>query len=286
MYTPVNPNYYSDIFHDFRHIDKVLCYCIFQTLRSLEQTAKTALTSDDDDKPSHSYIALISMAILSTKDKKMLLCDIYQYVMDNFRYYNNKEKAWRNSIRHNLSLNECFIKNGRADNGKGNYWSIHPACESDFAKGDYRRRQARRRARKSAKENHVSDASMNYRYSVGYVPMTSSHIGYHPYSMAPYAAYPQTSYPCATQPESPINVNIPDPYYSSPASQYSSTSPVLMQSHTGYPQTSMTSQPGCYSSPFSPTESFESSSRLNADQAVQFFSSQALASQGLQHQTW
>ena len=57
------------------------------------------------------------MAILSTPERRMLLNDIYQYVMDNFEYYNNNEKAWRNSIRHNLSLNECFIKAGRADNG-------------------------------------------------------------------------------------------------------------------------------------------------------------------------
>ena len=101
----------------------------------------------EDGKPVHSYIALISKAILSHPEKKMVLSDIYQFIMENFSYYNNDEKAWRNSIRHNLSLNECFIKVGRAENGKGNYWSIHPSCVDDFAKGDYRRRQARRRAR-------------------------------------------------------------------------------------------------------------------------------------------
>ena len=72
----------------------------------------------DKDKPSHSYVALITQAILSTIDKKMVLGDIYQYIMDNFSYYNNQQRAWRNSIRHNLSLNECFIKAGKADNGK------------------------------------------------------------------------------------------------------------------------------------------------------------------------
>ena len=101
----------------------------------------------EDGKPVYSYLALISKAILSHPDKKMVLSDIYQYVMENFPYYNNDEKAWRNSIRHNLSLNECFVKVGRSENGKGNYWSIHPSCIDDFAKGDYRRRQARRRAR-------------------------------------------------------------------------------------------------------------------------------------------
>ena len=104
--------------------------------------------------------------------------------MDNFPFYNNKDKAWRNSIRHNLSLNECFIKNGRADNGKGNYWSIHLACIEDFAKGDFRRRQARRRVRKSTvKAVNCSLNVNNARQKLGYVPMTSSQIGFNPYSL-------------------------------------------------------------------------------------------------------
>jgi len=88
-------------------------------LADIEQNAKRLQKKGEpDNKPSHSYIALISMAILSSRDRKMLLCDIYQYVMENFEYYNNDEKPWRNSIRHNLSLNECFVKAGRSDNGK------------------------------------------------------------------------------------------------------------------------------------------------------------------------
>ncbi|KAK7492598.1 hypothetical protein BaRGS_00016077 [Batillaria attramentaria] len=102
-----------------------------------------------DGKPSHSYIALISMAILSSPERKMLLGDIYNYITSSFPYYNNKEKAWRNSIRHNLSLNECFVKTGRSDTGKGHFWTIHQNCIEDFARGDFRRRQARRRARRT-----------------------------------------------------------------------------------------------------------------------------------------
>ncbi|NXA02942.1 FOXA3 factor, partial [Nesospiza acunhae] len=96
------------------------------------------------DKPAQSYIALISTAILSSPEKKLLLSDIYQWIMDNYPYFKNKEKSWRNSVRHNLSLNECFVKAGRSDNGKGHFWAIHPANLEDFAKGDYHRRRARR----------------------------------------------------------------------------------------------------------------------------------------------
>ncbi|TRZ07405.1 hypothetical protein HGM15179_019701 [Zosterops borbonicus] len=99
------------------------------------------------DKPAQSYIALISTAILSSPEKKLLLSDIYQWIMDNYPYFKNKEKSWRNSVRHNLSLNECFVKAGRSDNGKGHFWAIHPANLEDFSKGDYHRRRARRRVR-------------------------------------------------------------------------------------------------------------------------------------------
>ena len=46
------------------------------------------------------------------------------------------------------SLNDCFIKAGRAANGKGHYWGIHEACIDDFRKGDYRRRRAQRKVRR------------------------------------------------------------------------------------------------------------------------------------------
>lgn len=115
----------------------------------LEATAAKGADNDADTKPSHSYIALIAMAILSKPGKKVLLGDIYGYISENFPYYRSKDKSWRNSIRHNLSLNECFIKAGRSENGKGNYWAIHPANVEDFANGDFRRRRARRRVRKN-----------------------------------------------------------------------------------------------------------------------------------------
>ena len=102
----------------------------------------------EEPKPQHSYIGLISMAILSSAEHKLVLADIYQYILDNFAYFRHRGPGWRNSIRHNLSLNDCFIKSGRAANGKGHYWAIHPACIEDFKKGDYRRRKAQRKVRR------------------------------------------------------------------------------------------------------------------------------------------
>lgn len=88
------------------------------------------------------------MAILSSPEGKLVLSDIYQYILDNYPYFRSRGPGWRNSIRHNLSLNDCFIKAGRSANGKGHYWAVHPANVEDFKKGDFRRRKAQRKVRK------------------------------------------------------------------------------------------------------------------------------------------
>lgn len=113
----------------------------------------------DNLKPAHSYIGLIGMCILSSPEKRMVLNDIYQYILDNYPYYRNRGSGWRNSVRHNLSLNECFQKAGRAANGKGHYWTIHPANMDDFMLGDFRRRRAQRKVRRWNNMDVASDES-------------------------------------------------------------------------------------------------------------------------------
>lgn len=102
----------------------------------------------EEPKPQHSYIGLIAIAILNSPECKLVLSDIYQYILDNYPYFRTRGPGWRNSIRHNLSLNDCFVKAGRSANGKGHYWSIHTANLEDFKKGDFRRRKAQRKVRK------------------------------------------------------------------------------------------------------------------------------------------
>ncbi|XP_008048506.1 forkhead box protein F1 [Carlito syrichta] len=94
------------------------------------------------EKPPYSYIALIVMAIQSSPSKRLTLSEIYQFLQSRFPFFRGAYQGWKNSVRHNLSLNECFIKlpKGLGRPGKGHYWTIDPASEFMFEEGSFRRR--------------------------------------------------------------------------------------------------------------------------------------------------
>lgn len=66
--------------------------------------------------------------------------------MKKFPFFRGSYTGWRNSVRHNLSLNDCFLKVLRDPSrpwGKDNYWMLNPQSEYTFADGVFRRRRKR-----------------------------------------------------------------------------------------------------------------------------------------------
>uniref|UniRef100_S4RI60 Fork-head domain-containing protein n=1 Tax=Petromyzon marinus TaxID=7757 RepID=S4RI60_PETMA len=112
------------------------------------------------NKPPYSYIALIAMALRDSASGRLTLAEINDYLIARFDFFRGSYTGWRNSIRHNLSLNECFVKVLRDPSrpwGKDNYWMLNPASEYTFADGVFRRR--RKRLPRKSDELHLPNTA-------------------------------------------------------------------------------------------------------------------------------
>ncbi|XP_070151586.1 forkhead box protein J1-A [Polyergus mexicanus] len=81
--------------------------------------------TDPDAKPPFSYATMICLA-MRANNNKVSLSNIYAWIRENFLFYKYADPAWQNSIRHNLSLNKCFVKLPRSKDepGKGGFWKL------------------------------------------------------------------------------------------------------------------------------------------------------------------
>lgn len=91
-----------------------------------ETAAEATLKQPMSERPPYSYMAMIQFAINSKQNRRMTLKEIYMWIEDHFPYFREVAKpGWKNSIRHNLSLHDMFIRETSAD-GKMSFWTIRP----------------------------------------------------------------------------------------------------------------------------------------------------------------
>ncbi|KAK3530764.1 hypothetical protein QTP70_000796 [Hemibagrus guttatus] len=103
------------------------CYS-YQSLSP--QTSRDGSVQPQYPKPIYSYSILIFMALRNSRTGSLPVSEIYSFMTEHFPYFKTAPDGWKNSIRHNLSLNKCFEK---VENKKGNssrkgcLWALNPA---------------------------------------------------------------------------------------------------------------------------------------------------------------
>lgn len=97
-------------------------------------------------KTSLSYVAVIAHAILSSPRQRLTLSEIYQFIEEQHPVFTENRARWKNTVRHNLSLHDCFVRGEVALNKKGCNWRIHPSFIAEYSRGDFSRHKLSQRS--------------------------------------------------------------------------------------------------------------------------------------------
>ncbi|XP_031631404.1 forkhead box protein biniou [Contarinia nasturtii] len=120
------------------------------------------------EKPPISYINLIAKAIRSSPKNQLTLNEIYQFLQNEHSFFRSDYVGWKNSVRHNLSLNECFLKvnkdqnSGMGKSGKGHFWTIDPKSNHEFQEEGSLRRRTRGFRRRQQNTKPYSQSYSHY----------------------------------------------------------------------------------------------------------------------------
>ncbi|KAI5123435.1 hypothetical protein M0805_006140 [Coniferiporia weirii] len=128
-------------------------------------------------KPFYPYSTLIRYAIKGSPNQKLLLEDIYYAIESRFPYFRTAPSGWKNSVRHNLSLNPCFEKVARplTDRGKGSYWTVNDNV--DPRTGVHRVRKKRSHKSKNS-PHHPNSDDPEIDYAGDEAPVASGSAGF------------------------------------------------------------------------------------------------------------
>ncbi|XP_014469828.1 PREDICTED: uncharacterized protein LOC106741908 [Dinoponera quadriceps] len=81
-------------------------------------------------KPPFTYTELIEHALQERGE--LTVSAIYQWISEHFPYYKSNDDRWKNSVRHNLSINPHFRKGSKASHGAGHLWAIANRNDCDL----------------------------------------------------------------------------------------------------------------------------------------------------------
>jgi len=108
------------------------------------------------------YASLIGQAIMSSPNHKAQLSTICDWIVDHYPTFDRSDQRWQNSIRHNLSLQKCFVKlphspDSSSTHSKSCFWTIHEDFLESFINGEF----VRHRHRRINKTKDLSNLSPN-----------------------------------------------------------------------------------------------------------------------------
>ncbi|KAH9951003.1 hypothetical protein B0H21DRAFT_776385 [Amylocystis lapponica] len=82
---------------------------------------------DTNNRPQHTLPVILRCAILGSPKKRLTIREIYAAMERKYPYYKTAGPAWKQSVRHHLSLNRLFERQPRppTDPGFGSYWTVN-----------------------------------------------------------------------------------------------------------------------------------------------------------------
>ncbi|KAI0081074.1 hypothetical protein K474DRAFT_1480736 [Panus rudis PR-1116 ss-1] len=82
---------------------------------------------DTNGRPQHTLPVILRCAILGSPKKRLTIREIYSAMERKYPYYLTAGPAWKQSVRHHLSLNRLFERQPRpaTEPGFGSYWTVN-----------------------------------------------------------------------------------------------------------------------------------------------------------------
>ncbi|MEE6508006.1 hypothetical protein FKM82_018208 [Ascaphus truei] len=90
-------------------------------------------------RPHITFRELIFQAIESTEDHKATTQEIYAYIIGKYPYYRSKNEPhnWQNTVRHNLSVQQCFFRVMPRENENRCCWEVKGSFKIKCQNGTY-----------------------------------------------------------------------------------------------------------------------------------------------------